>query len=272
MSAAVGRIVVALDAASENRAAIGAAARLAARWQAPLHGVFFEDDDLLRLASLPFARQVTIGFGVEPFDVQQARHQLRVFAERARQALAAAARRHGVPWSVEIARGDAASGLSAAEGDFFVACTATRPIGGQFRVECRWWSATESGPATRLLAYREGDPHGVVAALLRSQDAAAERLLTAALRLAEANDARLAVICPAALAATPGFKTWLDQRHAGHKVEIDLELLPEGATPHRRVIELRCRFVALEAGSEDASPERLRALVAALACDLLVVR
>src|SRR4029077_3506266 len=54
MTSAVERVVVALDAASENRAAIGAAARLAARWKARLHGVFVEDDDLIRLAHLPF--------------------------------------------------------------------------------------------------------------------------------------------------------------------------------------------------------------------------
>jgi hypothetical protein len=264
----VDRIVVALDATSENRAAIGTAARLAARWQAPLHGVFFEDDDLIRLAGLPFARQVTLGLGAERFDLQQVQRQLRVFAERARQELAASARRHGVAWSFEIARGD----LSPAEGDFLVACTATRPVGGHFRVDCRWWSATASGPATRLLAHHEGDPHGGVAALLRGQDAAGARLLAAALRLAEANDARLAVICPASLADEPGFKTWLDQFLAGHEVEIDLELVPEGAVPQHRITELHCRFVALEAGSIEASPERLRALVAALACDVLVVR
>ena len=83
MTAAVERVVVALDAASENRAAIGAAARLAARWKARLHGVFVEDDDLIRLAHLPFARQVTLGIGVEPLTLQHAERQIRVFAERA---------------------------------------------------------------------------------------------------------------------------------------------------------------------------------------------
>jgi len=266
------RIVVALDATSENRAAIGTAARLAARWKARLHGVFFEDDDLLRLANLPFARQVSIGFGVERFDVNVVERQLRVYADRARQEVAASAGRHGVDWSFEIARGNAASGFSGDADDFFVACTATRPIGGHFRVECRWWRAEEGGPAARLLATQEGDPHGTVAALLQGHGASAERLLAAALRLAEANDARLAVICPAALAADAGFKPWLDQHLAGHKVEVDLELLPAGTAAQHRLTELRCRFVAVEAGSEDASPDRLRAMVRTLACDLLVVR
>jgi hypothetical protein len=266
----VARIVVALDAASENRAAISTAARLAARWKAHLHGVFVEDDDLIRLAHLPFARQVTLGVGVEALTLHQVRRHLQVYAERARQDLAASAARHGVEWSFEIAPDPAPVGASA--GDFFVACTTTRPIGGHFRVECRWWTASEAGPATRLLAHHDGDPHGAVAALLHGQGAASERLLEAAIRLAEASDARLAVICAPSLAKAPDFKTWLDERLAGHAVEVDVDLLPERTGFRRRITELRCRFVAVEAGTEEARPENLRAMVAQIACDVLVVR
>ena len=70
MSGAIERVVVPLDAASENRTAIDTAARLAARAKAPLHGIFVEDEDLLRLAGLPFARQVASGFGIEPLTVR----------------------------------------------------------------------------------------------------------------------------------------------------------------------------------------------------------
>jgi hypothetical protein len=267
----VDRVVVALDAASENRAAIGAAARLAARWKAHLHGVFVEDDDLIRLAHLPFARQVTLGFGVEPLTVQHAERQMRVFAERARQELAASAKRHGIDWSFEIVR-DGGGETSALPDDFLVACTATRSIDGHFRVECRWWSGSASGPSARLLAHREGDRAGAVAALIQSREASAERLLAAAIRLAEAHDARLAVICPPSLAQEPDFKAWLDEHLAGHAVEVDLELLRERALLHRHIAELHCRIVAVEAGADEAQPDRLRALVAAVACDVLVVR
>jgi hypothetical protein len=272
VSGAVERIVVALDAASENHAAIGAAARLAARWKAHLHGVFVEDDDLIRLAHLPFARQVTIGFGAESLNLQQAERQIRVFAERARQELAAAAARHGVEWSFEIVRSEASSGAPEWTGDFLVACTTTRPIGGHFRVECRWWGAVESGPSTRLLAHHAGNPDGAVAALLRGRGEAAERLLAAALRLAEANDARLAVICPPDLANAPGFKAWLDKRLAGHTIGTALELVPDEASLHHCIVGLHCRLVAFEAGADEARPERLRELVAKIACDVLVVR
>ena len=265
MNGAVERIVVALDAASEHRVAISTAARLAARWNARLHGVFVEDDDFVRLAALPFARQFTVGFGAERFDIGQAQRQMRVFAERARQELAALAARHGVGWSFEIVSGHP----STASGDFFVACTATRPVGGSFRLECRWWAA-ETGSA-RLLAHREHVQHAVVAALLRERDSAGARLLTTAARLAEASDARLVVICTPELVETPGFKTWLDECLAGHAIAADIELLPDPAGLHRRLAELDCRLVAMEAEAEEARPENLRALVAAAGCDVLIV-
>ncbi|HTZ34962.1 MAG TPA: hypothetical protein VMB84_02990 [Stellaceae bacterium] len=270
MSAAVARVVVALDAVSENRAAIVAAARLAARWKAPLHAVFVEDEDLIRLAHLPFARQVTLGVGVERLGPQLARGQLRAFAERARHELAAAARRHGVVWSFEIVHGTAAASGAAAASDLFVVGATTRPIGAHFRVECRWWSVAEPMPASLLLAHREW-PQATVAALLHRRDAAGERLIAGAAQLAEANDARLVVFCPPELAKAPGFSSWLDRALAGHAVAAELDLIPdEPAALYRRIAELAPGLVALDAAS--ATPARLREFAAAIACDILVVR
>jgi hypothetical protein len=273
MTGAIERIVVALEAASENRTAIDTAARLAARWKTRLHGVFVEDDDLIRLAHLPFARQVTLGFGVETLNLQQARRQMHAFAERARRDLAAAARRHRVEWSFEIVHGATAAGGVVATTDLFVAGTSTRPIGGHFRVECRWWSVGEPVPAAFLLAHREWHSHSAVAALLHGSDTSSERLVTVAARLAEANDSRLAVFCTPGLADTNGFKAWLDGCLSDHAVTAEVDLIPgEPSVLYRRIAELDCRIVALEASADQARPERLRELVATVACDVLVVR
>ena len=272
MRGAAERIVVALDAVSENRMAIRAAARLAARWGVHLHGVFVEDDDLIRLANLPFARQVTLGIGVEALDRLRAQRQMRVFIERARHDLAAAAKQHGIEWSFEVVHGAAASGdLGSSSGDFIVACTATRPIGGHFHVECRWWTPESRTPATRLLTRHQGDLHAAVAAVLHGRGAASGRLLEAASRLAEANDARLIVICAPLLAQTTEFKAWLDRQLAGRTVEVDIQLMSEPTALHRLIVELRCRLVALEASADEARPERLREMVTKIACDVLLV-
>jgi nucleotide-binding universal stress UspA family protein len=274
MTAGIERIVVALDAASENRTAIGTAARLAARWKAHLHGIFIEDDDLIRLAALPFARQVTLGFGVEPLNLQRAERQMHAFAERARLDLAAAAKHHGVEWSFETVRGSAAERIGeGSDRDFLVCGTTTRPIGGHFRVECRWWSAMEPGSTSVLLAHRDWSGEGLVAALLQDRKPASERLLEATARLAEAHGGRLAVICAPELTKTPGFKAWLDKCLADQPVKIELNLAPsEPAALIRRIVELDCRVVALASGVPGAQPERLRDMVAKIACDVLVVR
>ena len=99
MTQEIKRIVVPLDAVSETVTAIDTAARLAARWRLPLHGIFIEDEELIDLAGLPFARQVTLGTGLEPLTRDEVENHLRAFAERARREVAAAADQHNVKWS-----------------------------------------------------------------------------------------------------------------------------------------------------------------------------
>lgn len=273
MTGGIERIVVALGATSENRTAIAAAARLAARWKAQLHGVFVEDDDLIRLARLPFARQVTLGFGAESLSLQQAQRQMRAFAERARHELAAAARRHQVEWSFEIEHDAAEGHIAAAQiTDFLVCGTTTRPIGGHFRVECRWWSVVEPGSSSLLLAHSDWR-EGAVAVLLQDRDALSVRLIAVAAELAEADGGRLAVICPPELANAPDFKTWLDTCLAGSAVTVELDLSPmESAALIRRIADLGCRLVALASGTPQARPDWLREMVAKAGCDVLIVR
>jgi nucleotide-binding universal stress UspA family protein len=274
MTVSIERIVVALDAASENRAAIDTAVRLAALWKAPLHGVFVEDDDLLRLANLPFARQVSLGTGVEHLTVQQTERQLRAFAEHARREVAAAAQRRGIAWSFDIVRG--VPGMHAtgvAENDFLVAGVATRPIGGHFRLECRWWSAIEPGNSSFLLSSRNWSQRDTVIAVIQNRGPIAERLLDTAARLAEANGGELMVICPAELSDEDEFAPWLGEQLANHIVPIEVDLMPEDpAALVRRIAELDGRLVVIAAQDPQAQPANLRQLVARTGCDVLVVR
>ena len=59
------RILVALDASASGRAALAGAAALAAELQAELLGLFVEDANLLRLASLPFSARSAWGPAAE---------------------------------------------------------------------------------------------------------------------------------------------------------------------------------------------------------------
>jgi hypothetical protein len=161
------RVVVPLDAVSEANPAIDTAARLAARWRVPLHGVFIEDEELIGFAGLPFARQVTLATGLEPLTKDHIEDHFRAFAERLQRELAAAAARQGVEWSFEVVRGPLAAAGLGGEHDFVVAGATTRPVGDHFRIASRWWSLAAITVHPFLLAKRQWETGGSVFALLR---------------------------------------------------------------------------------------------------------
>jgi len=272
VTSAIERIVVSLDAVSETRAAVEAAARLAARWNATLHGVFVEDEDLLRLAALPFASQVSLGAGAEPLTAAQAARQLRAFAEAAQRELAAAADRLELRWSFEVVRGaDAANTVASAPGDFIVACAVSRPIGAHFRIDARWQTAAP-GPSSLLLMHpaRAG---GTVVAMLQDREPAAARVLEAAAQFAEAASASLVVICAPELAHDKVFETWVGERLAIYSVRSRIEPAPgDPAALQRHILGLDCGLLALAADAEPADPDRRREIATRTGCDILVMR
>ncbi len=270
---AIERVIVPLDDAAESGAAIDTAARLAARAQAPLCGIFIEDEDLLNLASLPFTRQTTLGGTAEALTPEHVELHLRLAAERAHKELLAAARRHGVAASFEVVRGASATALAiASEHDLVVAGGQTRPIGAHFRLACRWWPSLEAARGPFLLTRHAWSVSGSVVMLLRDRSAASARLIDAAAQIAAASDRILTVICPPAVARAARFDKWITDRLADHPVRLQIEIGPsEPAALQRRLGELDCRLLAVEASVAEGGSDRLRQLVEQFACDVLVV-
>ena len=267
------RVIVPLDAASETRAAIDTAARLAARWRVPLHGVFIEDEELIGLASLPFARQVTLGAGVEPLTRDRVEDHFRAFAERAQRELAAAAERHDVKWSFETVRGPLAPDMLGGEHDFVVAGAASRPIGGHFRIASRCWSWMAVVARPFLLASREWHTGGSVFTLLRRCDAKSARALDIAAQIAGFCNGTLTVAQIPDPAGSVDFTAWVSERLEGYTVSLQTEPAEtEPATLRQQIIELDCRLLVLEASEQDTQPDELRELVEQLACDVLIIR
>ena len=108
------RILVALDASTHSLAAVEAAADIAAAMQAAMDGLFVEDINLIRLASLPFAREIRHTTTVAALDLEQMERALKAQAAEARKALEAAAKRARVQWSFRVARGRVAHEVLAA--------------------------------------------------------------------------------------------------------------------------------------------------------------
>ena len=111
----VKRILVALDTSAHSMAALRAAAELAARLEAELEGIFVEDENLIRLASLSFVRQQ------EPFSAARRRLELRqieremaVCARRLEQAFHSIAEESDVQGTFRVVRGTVEEELLAA--------------------------------------------------------------------------------------------------------------------------------------------------------------
>ena len=112
------RVLVALDASVRDLSALEATADLAGGIPVELLGLFVEDINLLRLAALPFAREVAYGSaGDRPFDVQSLERDFRTQAERLRRSLALEAYRLRGTWSFRVVRGDLAVELTQAARD-----------------------------------------------------------------------------------------------------------------------------------------------------------
>ncbi len=107
------RIVVGLDTNFMAREALALAARLAASVDARLKGVFVEDENLLSLCGLPFAREVSFSGEVRAVDHERMLRAMRAQAETARRVLQRIASEAHVDWSFDVARGRPLSLLAA---------------------------------------------------------------------------------------------------------------------------------------------------------------
>ncbi|HEU4678721.1 MAG TPA: universal stress protein [Terrimicrobiaceae bacterium] len=126
------RILVALDASAHSRAALEAASDLASRFDAELTGLFVEDINLLRLAELPFAHEVTYPSARRrALDLEAVEHLFKGIAEQARRTMAEVAGRFHVPWTFRVARGRVAAELLAAlaEADLLMIGLSSRESG-----------------------------------------------------------------------------------------------------------------------------------------------
>jgi hypothetical protein len=112
------RVVVGLDPLARRRAALEAAAELAARVQAELVGLFVEDLDLFHLAGLPFAREVGFPSAARrALDMAVLERSLRAAAREWQRVCERALEGAQVAWSFRTARGSLAGALLEAAGE-----------------------------------------------------------------------------------------------------------------------------------------------------------
>ncbi len=108
------RIVIGLDTNFTAQEALMLAARLAASVDARLKGVFVEDENLLSLCGLPFAREVSFSGEVRAIDAERMLRAMHAQAETARRLLQRIAAEAHVDWSFDVLRGRSLAALAAA--------------------------------------------------------------------------------------------------------------------------------------------------------------
>ena len=256
---AITRILVALDTSARSQAALDTAAELASALSAQLMGLFVEDINLLRLAELPFAREVGHASAANrPLEFSEVERALRGQAARIERAVAEAAGRLQLQWSFRVARGQVVPQiLAVAEDVDFVV------FGKEGRAASQATSQRAAIPAV-----------GPVLVLFDGSLAARQALITAA-RLAQANGRPLNVLVPAD--ATEDF-----QRLRG----IASETLRGGPSPVRYVAlagadvahlartasREKCSAFVLASASLPLAHEEVGALLYAIGCPVVLVR
>lgn len=210
------RILVALDPMAQCQGALETAARLAARSEAELVGLFVEESELLSAAALPVTSALRgHDFAEEALDEAAMRRGLRAWASHAETRLAAAAARWRIKASFRVARGRVPEVLSAEarQGDLIAMGVVARPtgtarIGAAARSLCR-------GLVCPVLVMR--GPAGGERPVLVVFDGSTRALAMGA-ELAGLLDARFEILITEEAQREPA-QAWLDERGLGAAIE-----------------------------------------------------
>lgn len=95
-------VMLAIESGRNPATSIDLAVAIAASMQSRLHGRFIENDDLLRVASLPFTREISLTTGEErPTDFDIMQRSLRSMASAFKKSIKQAALASQIPWSFD---------------------------------------------------------------------------------------------------------------------------------------------------------------------------
>lgn len=195
-SAGFRRVLVALDSSASGSAILETAAGLAAAQACELSGLFVEDQDLLRLAGLPFAREIQLSKAMSrALAPEQLLRDLRAQAGLARAAMARQAALHRVSWSFEVAQGRSEDAIlmAAASGDIIAMARGFGALGRR-RISRQLRLIAARAPGPLLLA--SGTRRARSGPVLLPYDAspAAEAMLEIALNFARAQRVELDIL------------------------------------------------------------------------------
>ncbi len=273
----VRQILVAMDASTSSINALQAAVDLAERFDADLIGLFVEDINLLRLAQLPFAREVSFFSPLpRPLKSLEIEMQLRAQAERMRRLLAQSAEQRGVAWMFRIARGSVAAEIlsAGAQADLLIMGKIGRSLPGLQRMgsTVRMMLLQRKG-MTMVLQSRV--QFTLPVATVYDGSPVARKALEIAAFLVRSKKGRLLVFV---LAETERraheFQQAVMERLEGLGLEADMRMLvrPSPEDLARRIVQATAGPVVLPCSADWLEGEQLCALVDTIVNPVLLVR
>lgn len=174
-------IVLQIQAGNVNPIAIEAALRLAEVLEKDFESIFVEDDDLLSLASLPFAREITAtGRRSRSLSTAVMEREMRAASSAARRKIEALAKNHDVKTEFRVVR-DAPGHAMREAGERAGILVLGQPVTSSGRREIRSLVACLDGvPACLLVGERVTRAKGRVIALIDDPTRSGEIIATAA--------------------------------------------------------------------------------------------
>jgi hypothetical protein len=255
----VERVLLAVESTEGEQDLLAAASDLARGLGAELSCLFVENIALLRMAALPFTREIGLFSGiVRPIDSRELERMLERQAERVRRRLSEVAAEHALPWSFQVTRGRLLDEVLEAAAETDLVMLAPRPAAARRAM------AAASPPA----------PPVAVSALFDPGEAG-PRVLAAALELAHGSLERLSVLVPAAGGSIPDST----KKRAAASLRVPEETLQfwpiadlESGALARRTRGRQLRALVLSMNSLTDARAQLSLLLEEAGCALVLVR
>lgn len=268
------RILAAVKATSTSLIVVETAALLAREFDAELDSVFVEDINLLHLAGLPFAREVTWFTAMElHLDHGRMERTLRGHAAHARQAVIKVTTQLKLHASLRILRGQVARELlhAAQDVDLVILGKGRGTRGENIGTIAR--QVAQEATCSVLLMAKDARPNKAVMAVVFSGDAPSVRRLNAAGQLARAVHKPLLVMIPAA--TTGDYQQLREQCRQALQagpllVTYQAVDTPEACFSPRLLRDEGVGLLVLSGAADDAGI--LEARLAGLECSVLLVR
>jgi nucleotide-binding universal stress UspA family protein len=254
-----------------------AAIELAARFEAELAGMFVEDVNLLRLADLPFAYEVSLTSATRrPLNAQELERQIRAQGTHIRRRLAGATERRQVRWTFSVSRGAVTPELLAAskEADVIILGRAGSSVIARGRMGSTARAiVAERGGLTLVL--HKGTCLGSPVMTIYDGSLAAQEALSAAATLAERDDGSLKVLLVGGQSSqVDELEAAVDEQLAGEDLKPAFRRLvrPTVGNLVRIIHDEGCGLLVLPARSPLLHGEAVTALLDRIQVPVLVVR